>query len=55
MTHAGGDPAAITPLDDSFELSAQAEAIARAEGDAQAAHGMQEKLVAVARRLRRAI
>ena len=54
LTHAGGDPAAITPLDDSFELSAQAEAIARAEGDAQAAHGMQEKLVAVARRLRRA-
>jgi lipid II isoglutaminyl synthase (glutamine-hydrolysing) len=55
LTHAGGDPAAITPLDDSFESSAQAEAIARAEGDAQAARGVQEKLMAMARRLRRAL
>jgi CobQ-like glutamine amidotransferase family enzyme len=55
LAHAGGDPAALTPLDDSFENAAQAEAIARAEGDAQAARGLQGKLMAVARRLRRAV
>ena len=55
LAHAGGDPAAVTPLDDSFEDAAQAEAIARAVSDAQAARGVPAKLVAAARRLRRAV
>ena len=55
LIHAGGDPAALTPLDDAFEDAAQAEAIARAEGDAQAARGVRQKLMARARRLRRAL
>lgn len=35
VVHAGGDPALIGPLDDTFESAAQREAIARAERDAE--------------------
>jgi CobQ-like glutamine amidotransferase family enzyme len=55
LAHAGGNPAAITPLDDSFEMAAHAEAVARAQSDTQAARHVRRKLLTFARRLRAAI
>ena len=52
LAHAGGE-ASPASLDDTFEHAAQAEAIARAAGDAQAAQGLRGKTMALAHRARR--
>jgi CobQ-like glutamine amidotransferase family enzyme len=52
LAHAGGDPAALVPLDDTFEDAAQREAVARAQGDLAAARTWRGKARAAAHRLR---